>query len=307
MLSSPEFVPAQSVAANVVRLARERLTDALHTLAGHPDADTPAAEAVHDARRGLKRLRALLRLARAGLGEETFARENVAARDAGRELSAVRDAQVLVAAFDALRPALAGRVAPGTPAAVDARLRAGVDAAVETLRSQDRHARAVALLTAARERLDAWPWQEGADPWAVIDAGLRQTYRAARRALRRAVAGGEEEELHEWRKQVKGLAAQVALLRPLRPRAADRMGGTLGKLADTLGDEHDLAVLAATLADSGGGDVPTVDLHVIEEVIEQRRATLRKKARGHGRRFFDERAGEFARRWREGWERLRGA
>lgn len=182
MLSSPEFVREQTVAANVVRLARERLTEILGTLAGHPDEDVPAATAVHDARRGLKRLRALLRLARTGLGEDTFARENTAARDTGRELSAVRDAQVLVSAFDALQHALAGRVATETPAAVMARLRAGVDTAVDALRSQDRHPRAVALLTAARERLDTWSWHGVEDDWSTLGEGLQKTYRAARRA-----------------------------------------------------------------------------------------------------------------------------
>lgn len=307
MLSSPEFVREQTVAANVVRLARERLTDALHTLAGHPDGDEPAATTVHDARRGLKRLRALLRLARAGLGEDTFRRENTAARDAGRELSAVRDAQVLASAFDDLGGKLAGRVAPGTPAAVAARLRAGMDAAVGALRSQDRHPRAVALLTAARERLDAWPWQGDEDAWNVLGAGLKKTHRAARRALRRAAEEGAEGEFHEWRKQVKYLGAHVALLHPLCPEKADKAGATLGKLADTLGDEHDLAVLAATLVGFGGGEVPTEDLAAIAEAIAERRARLRKKALRRGRRFFDERSGKFARRWRKGWKKLRSA
>ena len=304
MLSSPEFVPAQSVAANVVRLARERLTDALTTLAGHPDADAPAATAVHDARRGLKRLRALLRLARAGLGEETFARENAAARNAGRELSAVRDAQVLGSAFEALRGKLAGRVSPETPAAVDARLRAGVDAAVKALRSQDQVPRAVAVLTAARDRLDTWPWH-GGDNWSILDTGLKKTHRAMRRAMRRAAKDGEEEDFHEWRKRTKHLGEHIALLCPLRPTAAGKTTETLGKLADALGDEHDLAVLAATLAGLGGGEIPTVDLHVIEEVIGKRRAKLRRKALRRGECFFDEGAGRFTRRWRRGWEKFR--
>ncbi len=283
------------------------MTEILSTLAGHPDEDTPAATAVHDARRGLKRLRALLRLARAGLGEETFARENTAARDAGRELSAVRDAQVLVSAFGALQDALAGRVAPETPAFVDARLRAGVDAAVEALRSQDQAPRAIALLTAARERLDTWPWHGVEDDWSTLGAGLRKTYRAARRAMRRAAGSGEESDFHEWRKQIKHLAEHVALLRLLHPKAAARTTATLGKLADTLGDEHDLTVLAATLAGSHDGEIPTVDLHVVAEAIEERRGILRKKALRRGRRFFDEGAGEFARCWRKRWQRWRGA
>ena len=307
MLSSFEFVPEQTVAANVARLARGRMTEALQTLAGHPDEDAPAAAAVHDARRGLKRLRALLRLARAGLGEETFRRENVAARDAARELSTVRDAQVLAAAFEALHPALAGHVAPGTPAAVDRWLRGRVDAAVGTLRAENRLPRAVALLTAARERLDTWPWQGAEDGWSVPGAGLKKTYRAARRALRHAARDGAEGEFHEWRKQVKHLGAQVESLRPLCPEAADKTSQRLGKLADDLGDEHDLAVLADTLAEFRDDALPPADLAAVATAIAERRAALRKKALRRGRRLFDDRPGEFARRWRKRWREWRAA
>ena len=305
MLSSPEFAPEQTVAANVARIVRGRLTEILHTLASHPDGDAPAAAAVHDARRGLKRLRALLRLARAGLGEETFRRENAAARDAGRELSAARDAQVLAAAFDALRPVLAGRVAAETPGRIAARLQAGTEAAVAALRSEERVPHAVALLTAARERLDAWTWQSEEDGWSVLGTGLRKTYRAARRALRRAAKGGAEDEFHEWRKQVKHLGAHVALLRPLCPEQADKTAGKLGRLADLLGDEHDLAVLAATVAGFGEAVLPPDDLTAVTGIIAERQTALRRQARRRGRRLFDERPGEFARRWGKRWTKWR--
>ena len=165
--------------------------------------------------------------------------------------------------------------------------------------------RAVAVLTAARDRLDTWPWHGGEDDWSTLDAGLKKTHRSMRQAMRRATKGGEEEDFHEWRKRTKHLGEHVALLCPLHPTAAAKIAGTLGKLADALGDEHDLAVLAATLAGFGGGEIPTVDLHVIEEVIDERRAKLRRKALRRGEHFFDEGAARFTRRWRRGWEKFR--
>src|SRR6201999_1755839 len=49
------------------------------------------AEAIHGARKDLKKARAALRLVREELGEDIFKRENVALRDAARLLSASRD------------------------------------------------------------------------------------------------------------------------------------------------------------------------------------------------------------------------
>ncbi|MGH8670054.1 MAG: CHAD domain-containing protein, partial [Burkholderiales bacterium] len=54
-----------------------------------------ADRSVHEIRREIKRARAALRLLRDALGKEAYARENAALRDAGRRLSAVRDARVV--------------------------------------------------------------------------------------------------------------------------------------------------------------------------------------------------------------------
>ena len=45
--------------------------------------DSTPEQAVHEARKDMKKLRALLGLARGELGERTFARENACFRDAG--------------------------------------------------------------------------------------------------------------------------------------------------------------------------------------------------------------------------------
>ena len=57
---------------------------------------------MHEARKDMKKLRALLRLARGELGEEIFGRENACFRDAARELAGTRDADVMLETLDAL-------------------------------------------------------------------------------------------------------------------------------------------------------------------------------------------------------------
>src|SRR5215510_6281209 len=57
---------------------------------------------IHGARKQLKRARATLRVLRAALGDESYRRENVAARDAARPLSKARDEEVLSDALDSL-------------------------------------------------------------------------------------------------------------------------------------------------------------------------------------------------------------
>jgi hypothetical protein len=59
------------------------------------------AEGVHDARKAFKKARAVARLVRGALGSSWRAQDHFW-RDLGRALSAERDAQAVVEAFDAL-------------------------------------------------------------------------------------------------------------------------------------------------------------------------------------------------------------
>ena len=87
----------------IPRIARERIGSVIESLGEKPQ---PGAEAIHDARKNLKSLRALLRLARGAINDSTRLSENARFRDAGRALSAVRDPQALLEALGNVRKRL---------------------------------------------------------------------------------------------------------------------------------------------------------------------------------------------------------
>src|SRR5215213_9514882 len=82
----------ERVPDGVRRIARGQLDMSIERLDG--DTDEDLGTAVHETRKSLKRLRAIVRVARDELGEEAYRRENVAFRDAGRRLGGARDSQV---------------------------------------------------------------------------------------------------------------------------------------------------------------------------------------------------------------------
>src|SRR3954468_3779501 len=86
------------LAASVKRVAGDQLGAAAE---GLEQPDDPV-EAVHDARKRLKKTRALLRLARPAMRADAFRAYNRELRDQGRALSGARDADVLVETVDAL-------------------------------------------------------------------------------------------------------------------------------------------------------------------------------------------------------------
>jgi len=231
----------------------QQLAAAVHELAGHKPN-------IHGARKQLKRARATLRLLRPAIGDEPYRRENIAARDAARPLSKARDEEVLSQAHDGLMERF-GPAASGVHVRRDVReLTAKQLVNIETALEQPL-ARVRAL------QLDDAGWD-------CIEDGLRSTYRRARRALLRARKDRATEDLHEWRKQTKYLWHQLQLLTPLAPGLIGELADDFHRLADYLGDEHDLAVLR----DRACGEVTNL--------IDRRRDELQDKAFALGERLY---------------------
>ena len=89
-------------AAGLRRVILGQLDHAIELLEHYGDDGGAIDErTVHELRKTLKRLRALVRLLRDPLGRKRFARENAALRDCARGLAGARDAEVMVDTLDA--------------------------------------------------------------------------------------------------------------------------------------------------------------------------------------------------------------
>ena len=85
----------ESLTEAIARVARGRIDHALDELRGKSDS-TPV-EAVHEARKDMKKLRALLRMTRGELGDAHLPpARTLCFRDAARELAGVREADVML-------------------------------------------------------------------------------------------------------------------------------------------------------------------------------------------------------------------
>lgn len=185
---------------------------------------------VHEARRTLKRLRALVRLIGPSIGDR--AKEaNDRLRTAARDFAGSRDAAVILETFDRI---------------------AGDDEHARAMRKLLRRARraaprddqdAVAQIRAFAAAIDDWQF-DGA--WSSIELGIRRTYRKGRQAVADAASG--KTELHELRKRGKDLQFQLTLLRAAFPAVIGGYLHALRELGSVLGEEHDLWVLGETLA-----------------------------------------------------------
>jgi CHAD domain-containing protein len=292
---------SESPAHGIRRAAREELDNAIRQLTEGVSSDPVTG--VHEARKSVKKERALLRLVRRELGDDTYRAENTALRDAARRLSGLRDAQVGLLTLDRLAEPATGHVPPSTMERVRTALAA--DGAAHTPAGLPAAAAAVAVeLTDVRVRTKQW--HLGRDDWKLVSGGLRRAYERGRAALAEVEADPTVEHLHDWRKRVKDLWYHARLLQPLWPEVMEAQAEQAHVLSELLGDDHDLAVLRERLVGDPAlaGAVPA-DLDPLIAVIDRRRAELVAEAQGLGRRLYAERPSAFERRMKALWRAWR--
>lgn len=297
-----EIKADESVAKGVRRLARGQIEKALDKLTGRSGAGPE--EAVHDARKRFKRVRAVIRLARGGLGRKFADRENVRFRDAGRPLSEVRDAGVLVQALDQLVERYGDQGQTEViGAARDRLLCRKREVSREVLDEGDARAKVARAMEEALN--DVKDWEIDGDDWEALEGGLKGIYRQGYRAFHRAAESRSDEDLHEWRKRVKDLWYIMDILKPIRPRFTEGLGEQAHKLADDLGDDHDLTVLRQVICDPEDElGVPAAE-DVIVPLIDRRRAELQQDAFCLGQRVYGERPRVFIARLKAYWRAWR--
>ena len=289
------FEPDENLQEAVSRCAREQLDRAVRELS--EDIDTDPVTAVHSARKALKKERALLRVAHGAIPATERRRQQSVLRAAARSLSEARESEALIHTLDELAGQFAGQVPASTFAAVRGRLELARARERVRLVTVTRNNDAVQELGAACLRVDDMRLR--ADSWQALDRGVRRTYRRGRAAMHRARQAPSSIALHTWRKRVKDLWYVLRLLGPVCGPAVRGQAKDADRLAELLGDDHDLAALADSLRGEVGR--APVDLAPLRGLIDHRRAQLEAEAFAVGERLYAEKPKAFRRRLRQMW------
>ena len=287
----------ESVPEGVRRMAAAQIDKALAHL-GCQDGERD--KHIHEARKATKRLRALVRLVRGELGDEVYALENQCYRDAGRRLSELRDATVLVETLDRLVESLGKDVPKSRFARVRMWLMERRDRAYGQAASSDRAVQEViAEFAQARERLEHWDLQRRG--WGGIRVGVQRIYARGRRNFAGAYALPSDEAFHDWRKQAKYLWYHTQILENIWPSVMQAQAEELDQLGELLGQDHDLAVLRTTVLVEFPRAGATATLRALERRINGVRARMQAEACPLAERIYLERPRDFTRRLRGYW------
>ena len=253
---------------------------------------------VHETRKSIKRLRALLRLYRGALGHGLYEREDTALRELGHSLGQAREAvalgesldRLVLAAPDPVRARLADHMNELRSALDDRQGAESIDVGAALARVQDG-------LTQVRARAARWTLDRHG--WSAIAPGLRRTYAKGRRTLSTALHRPSEKRLHGLRIWVKRHQYQLTLLEPLWPGPVKAFRQEAQELGELLGQEHDLSLLERRLeAVTRRPELAPLE-RPLRTAAEGCHGELRREAFAVGSRVYAEAPGRFAARYRE--------
>lgn len=291
------FKRKESIQTAVRRICCERIEAALKCLRRKNHFD-----GVHDVRREIKKLRAILRLVRGEIGKKIYRKHTHVLREAAAHLTTMRDAQVKLNALGGLTKHF-GRQLPKQPfSGIKKALRHNCREQERKLLKQNSLRAVEKILKKFRKRIG--DLQIESDGWTAIGPGLKKSYCRGREAFETVRADPSPENFHEWRKRVKDLWLQLRLLCPASPKKLRSMTDELESPGNFLGDDHDLFLLAefVVVNISGCRNAP-----LLEKLICRRQKELRTSALKVGKKIYLEtpkqfctRAGNYWKLWRRG-------
>jgi len=305
--------PRESLADALPRMALGQLDLAIELLSSRVAATD--AKTVHETRKALKRLRAMLRVLEHELGKRAYARENRALRDIAQRLSSARDAQVMLTTLDRLiarQPRKLGR--RRSVRQLRGRLLAERTQMQQlTLNDPATRTALLAELHACRARIATWELRQH-NGIQLVEPDLKRLYQQGRKRYRKVLRGRGEQitAMHQWRKRVKDLRYAAEILQHRHaPQSLEPLVRRADALSELLGEDHDLAVLSERLRAGARWDgsktwqTPRKTRKLLLKAIAKRRRQLHKQALRQGAKLYRQSPKSFIRRLRAAHKRSR--
>jgi CHAD domain-containing protein len=282
--------PGESVARGLRRVARKQLLSARNELR---KASPPRDEAIHEARKSIKKVRAVMDLVAADDGRG-LAGCWKSMRKVNRTLSDLRDADAMLAILTKLRNK--------EPRAFDehgfARVRRLLTSHKQTLMKAAQHDAVWKDVDRELDKLrkKAKRWRPTHSHFGALAAGIRISYRRGRKALARARKRQAAADFHEWRKCMKDLWYQLRLVEGCSSGIGKDVR-VLHQAETFLGDDHNLVVLCAELSE----DASLCDVALVRPAADRYQAELRRRAIASAAGIYRSRPAKYVRRIKDAW------
>lgn len=279
------------------RIVRQQIEMAIERLGSGQDIDG----AIHETRKSLKRVRALLKLLRPALSASDYRRQSVRYRDIGRILSGVRDHAVLLATVETLAKETTGLAHKEADAflaiiseqPVAAAFETNITALHEVERVKSERVRdALVALRRAAGSLDKLRVKESS--FDMVRRGIERSYRDARNDMKRSLEADVDEEFHVWRKSVQAHWRHMLLIERAWPELFAARAQLAKEISDLLGFDHDLSIMMERAAQISDQRVKNDSNDTLVNAARERQREIRKELQIKGAILFAEPTARFA-------------
>lgn len=252
-------------------------------------ADSDRNVAIHDARKGCKLLRGLLRLIRPAMIADFHTKDD-RVRLASARLSTLRDTSVMVKTVQRL---LKSRDVPlSRKQKMAIRRIFDKQEGMKCEQPNDGGGQVSYFLSDMQEIVrEMFQWSFSSDISLAAKGGFEATYRRCMKLMKVSRNKPTDENLHRWRKHVKYHEHHMRLLGSYWKGNVSKRSSRLARLAELLGDDHDLALIQEkvnarrTSQSTGHRD----ELSRFGKLISRRRIRLQTRAFKLGMKLFRKR------------------
>jgi CHAD domain-containing protein len=275
------IVKPEKIGGEVARIGSEQVRKMIDEI---DDASLSSAKKIHQLRKRCKKMRGLVRLVRPAAAE-IYREENAFFRELAKPLGEFRDAKTMQDTYDNVMRRFDDTVDRQAFGTIRRRLtlhRRGLAAGDQD--AEERLQVAREQLVAARKRIESWDLPKRR--FKTVGNGFCETYRRGRSAMHSAVDHGTAEHFHQWRKGVKYHGYHCQIFGELWPTMMESRVKSVEKLGKLLGTEHDTAVLASHIRESGNHDLDAEATQLFLGLLHQYSGELRNRAIPLGKRIY---------------------
>lgn len=255
-------------------------------------------EAVHQARKSIKKVRAIVHLIEEDHGGH-LGDSKKRLRAVNRRLSIVRDADATTEALEKIRRKNPHLLSEHTFARVGRTLSSHKDTVMRAAGRDHSRAKTVTAVRALQKTAKRWRTRH--QGFGALAAGIRATHRRGCKAMERAVKRQRAADFHAWRKEIKTLWYELRLLEACSADIRKDIR-TLDRAETMLGDEHNTFVLCEHLFGDRASR-PAADLEALRGAAERYQRDLRRRVTASARRIYTATPNEYVRRIKSAWKR----
>ena len=271
---------------SIRRLCRERISLARGWLR-----KADRAPAIHNVRKEIKKIRAMLRLVKQEILRRDYVKTTRALQKVSGRLAPSRDARVML--WELLK--LTEKCSIKFPATHEVLLK---HCRRETRKFGKEKLPALTDRWLRKVSRRVGRLKINAKDWAMIETGLRRSLRRGRISFKLAGREPSSENFHEWRKRVKDLWHHLQLICPKPPADIRMFIAHLALLGGQLGEEHNLHLLSQFAKENSSA----VEGRALNHLIEARQRKLRVASLKLGAIVFREPPTVVCRRLKRHWK-----